>query len=67
MGTAYAIEHFLKAFNWDAKTRDFVLSAEPGKIEVITDSVAWLDGTHDLTEGRRRSMNHRTDNNCLSR
>jgi ribonuclease Z len=35
MGTAYAIEHFLKAFNWDAKTRDFVLSADPGKISVI--------------------------------
>jgi len=34
MGTAYAIDHFLKAFNWDAKTRDFVLSAEPGKISV---------------------------------
>ena len=34
MGTAYAIEHFLKAYNWDAKTRNFVLSAEPGKITV---------------------------------
>ena len=34
MGTAYAIEHFLKAFNWDAKTRDFVLSAKPGEISV---------------------------------
>ena len=34
MGTAYAIEHFIKAFNWDAKTRNFVLSAEPGKITV---------------------------------
>jgi ribonuclease Z len=34
MGTAYAIEHFLKAYNWDAKTRNFVLSAEPGKISV---------------------------------
>ncbi len=34
MGTAYAIEHFLKAFNWDAKTRNFVLSAKPGKISV---------------------------------
>jgi ribonuclease Z len=34
MGTAYAIEHFLKAFNWDAQTRNFVLSPEPGKITV---------------------------------
>ena len=34
MGTAYAVEHFLKAYNWDAKTRNFVLSAEPGKITV---------------------------------
>jgi len=34
MGTAYAIEHFLKAFNWDAKTRDFVLSSKPGEISV---------------------------------
>jgi len=35
MGTAYAIEHFLKAYNWDAATRNFVLSPEPGKISVI--------------------------------
>ena len=35
MGTAYAIEHFLKAYNWDAKTRNFVLSPEPGKITVV--------------------------------
>jgi ribonuclease Z len=34
MGTAYAVEHFLKAYNWDAKTRNFVLSPEPGKISV---------------------------------
>jgi len=34
MGTAYAIEGFLRAYNWDAKTRNFVLSAEPGKITV---------------------------------
>jgi ribonuclease Z len=34
MGTAYAIEHFLKAYHWDAATRNFVLSAEPGKITV---------------------------------
>ncbi|MBW2282827.1 MAG: MBL fold metallo-hydrolase [Deltaproteobacteria bacterium] len=34
MGTSYAIEHFLKAYNWDARTRDFVLSSEPGKISV---------------------------------
>jgi ribonuclease Z len=35
MGTAYAIDHFIKAFNWDAATRNFVLSAEPGKITVV--------------------------------
>ncbi len=34
MGTAYAVEHFLKANNWDATTRNFVLSADPGKITV---------------------------------
>ena len=34
MGTAYAIEHFLKAYNWDLKTRNFVLNATPGKILV---------------------------------
>jgi len=34
MGTKYAVEHFLKSFNWDATTRNFVLSAEPGKITV---------------------------------
>jgi ribonuclease Z len=34
MGTAYAIEHFLKAYNWDAKTRNFVLSPKPGQITV---------------------------------
>lgn len=35
MGTKYAVEHFLKTFNWDAKTRNFKLAAEPGKIEVV--------------------------------
>ena len=34
MGTAYAVEHFLKAYNWDAVTRNFFLSPEPGKITV---------------------------------
>jgi ribonuclease Z len=34
MGTKYAVEHFLKSFNWDAKTRNFVLSPEPGEITV---------------------------------
>jgi ribonuclease Z len=34
MGTAYAIEHFLKAFTWDATTRNFVLSPKPGQITV---------------------------------
>jgi ribonuclease Z len=34
MGTAYAIEHFLKSFHWDAATRNFFLSPKPGKITV---------------------------------
>ena len=34
MGTAYAVDHFLKTFNWDAKTRNFVLSPKPGEIIV---------------------------------
>jgi len=34
MGTAYAVDHFLKAYNWDATTRNFVLSPEPGEITV---------------------------------
>jgi len=34
MGTKYAIEHFLKTYNWDAKTRNFAVNPTPGKIEV---------------------------------
>ena len=34
MGTQYAVEHFLKSFNWDATTRNFVLSPKPGEITV---------------------------------
>jgi ribonuclease Z len=34
MGTAYAVDHFKKTFNWDAKTRNFVLSPKPGEIIV---------------------------------
>ena len=34
MGTKYAVDHFLKSFTWDATTRDFALSPEPGKITV---------------------------------
>ena len=34
MGTKYAIEHFLKTYNWDAKTRNFKINPAPGKIEV---------------------------------
>jgi ribonuclease Z len=34
MGTAYAVDHFLKAYTWDAKTRNFVLSPKPGEINV---------------------------------
>lgn len=32
MGTKYAVEHFLKAFNWDAQTRNYRLNPAPGKI-----------------------------------
>jgi ribonuclease Z len=34
MGTAYAIEHFLKAFNWDYQTRAFKITPVPGNITV---------------------------------
>lgn len=34
MGTKYAVEHFLKTYNWDAKTRNFAVNPAPGKIEV---------------------------------
>ena len=34
MGTKYAVEHFLKTYNWDAKTRNFAVNPTPGKIEV---------------------------------
>ena len=34
MGTAYAIDHFLKAFNWDAQTRNFRINPKPGMIDV---------------------------------
>ena len=35
MGTKYAVEHFLKTFNWDMQTRNFKLNPTPGKIEVV--------------------------------
>ena len=34
MGTAYAIKHFLQAFNWDYQTRAFKITPLPGKIIV---------------------------------
>jgi ribonuclease Z len=34
MGTAYAIEHFLKAYNWDYQTRAFKITPVPGDIKV---------------------------------
>jgi ribonuclease Z len=34
MGTKYAVEHFLKAYNWDAQTRNFKLNPAPGVIDV---------------------------------
>jgi ribonuclease Z len=34
MGTKYAIENFMKAFNWDYQTRAFKISPVPGQIQV---------------------------------
>jgi ribonuclease Z len=34
MGTKYALEHFLKANNWDATTRNFKITPEPGRFEI---------------------------------
>jgi ribonuclease Z len=34
MGTAYAVEHFLKAFNWDYQTRAFKITPVAGQIKV---------------------------------
>jgi ribonuclease Z len=34
MGTAYAVDHFLKANNWDKKTREFAITPIPGQITV---------------------------------
>jgi ribonuclease Z len=34
MGTAYAIDHFLKANNWDKTTREFLITPIPGQITV---------------------------------
>ncbi|MGI9512563.1 MAG: guanitoxin biosynthesis MBL fold metallo-hydrolase GntH [Anderseniella sp.] len=34
MGTKYAVEHFLKAYTWDARTRNFRLNPAAGKISV---------------------------------
>ena len=34
MGTAYAIEHFLKANNWDYQTRAYKITPAPGEIKV---------------------------------
>ena len=34
MGTAYAIDHFLKAYNWDYMTRAALISPVPGSITV---------------------------------
>jgi ribonuclease Z len=34
MGTKYAVEHFLKAYNWDYQTRVGALADEPGQIRV---------------------------------
>ena len=34
MGTKYAIEHFLKANNWDYQTRAYKITPVPGQIKV---------------------------------
>jgi len=34
MGTKYAVDHFLKAYTWDATTRNAKLSPKPGQIKV---------------------------------
>ncbi len=34
MGTKYAIEHFLKAYNWDYMTRASAISSIPGQIKI---------------------------------
>jgi len=34
MGTKYAVKHFLKAYTWDAATRNAKLSPKPGQIQV---------------------------------
>ena len=34
MGTKYALEHFLKTYNWDKVTREFQISPIPGQITV---------------------------------
>lgn len=34
MGTKYAVEHFMKAYNWDYQTRLSTLANEPGQIQV---------------------------------
>lgn len=34
MGTKYAVEHFLKAYNWDRMTRLYNLPSQPGEIIV---------------------------------
>ena len=34
MGTKYAVDHFLKAYNWDLTTRNAKLSPVPGQISV---------------------------------
>lgn len=35
MGTAYAVEHLLKANNWDKVTREYKITPIPGQIEVV--------------------------------
>ena len=34
MGTAYAVDHLVKAYNWDKVTREYKITPVPGQIEV---------------------------------
>ena len=34
MGTKYAVEHLLKAYNWDYMTRAVTINPVPGEIKV---------------------------------
>ncbi|MBY6190337.1 MBL fold metallo-hydrolase [Microbulbifer agarilyticus] len=43
MGTAYAMEHFLKFVNWDKVTREYKISPIPGQLDVTEFDYAVVD------------------------